>query len=141
MYTIIPILEPCKSRVVQTTAGVMIKSKEDIEASSVKSKNKFIAIDVNEYKTVFLPYDTYYDIKVGSDFIRAIDHNTIQVNLSLPEPYEWLQKLKHRSIMQHQQNLTRMSENLKKQQEIIDDMNKPTYRFSQNLFWWVPPLW
>ena len=99
MWECEPVIELCQDAIIQTTAGVMVTSRGEVKASTLEDRNKFEIVELGPRNARFLSYRNYYDLIIGNNMIRSIDHPLQELIINIPgNTSAWIEWLSNKTI-------------------------------------------
>ena len=133
-------IEMCSDRIIETTAGVLVRAEGEIHAIKTQEKNVFVRINKTKYNTVFLPYPEYYEVEVNKRVVRSLEYPTLIKLISLENTDKWFEELSKKTISLSKQNLTEISNIIDQQMSLYEQLNSLPLRIIHEKLWWVAPL-
>lgn len=131
--------EQCKTQIVQSVAGLLVRSDEEVRTSTLRQPDIFEREKPSENTVMFYNYSEFADVLVGAVKIRGIMSTTLEKVIKLPSPRSWLEILKNRTEVKLSQNVSMLMETIRRQEIVVKQLKDEAVIFGKGK-WWVTPV-
>ena len=124
--------DSCDTAVVQTEAGLLVKTTEPVEAIT-KHDGTRVTLSCNNVSTLYIDYSNYSDVIINDKRIRAPDEPIISMEIELSDAARWIKDLTETANDLRRLNISAIEEDVRSQDQTITKMMKSHV----TRFWWV----
>jgi hypothetical protein len=135
----VPVAEPCETKIIQSSAGVLVRTNEDIRASTVGDPDTYDREKTGSNGVAWFNYSQIQDILVGRFKIKGLRTTTLERVIELENPKEWLDNILSDTKVLARQNLTKLWDIVDEQKRDLGMFDKEGIKFAGDS-WWVTPV-
>lgn len=129
--------EKCGTKIVQSSGGLLVRTEENVQSSAWARPEIFKLEEMGENSVRFFNYSEFGDVIVGSLKIRGISSITEMKTFELSNSEEWLKSVRKFTFELKRQNLTKISEIVREQQNLLDEWNTTGVEIASWTWWGV----
>jgi hypothetical protein len=133
------IVEKCRTRIIQSVGGLLVRSDEEIRAATIKHPDTFEREKPTANTVMFYNYSEFSDVLVGPVKIRGIQSTTLERVVKLSSPKVWLENLKNHTAKMMKQNVSQLVKVVESQENTVRLLKEEAVIFGRGK-WWVTPV-
>eukprot|EP00116_Pleurobrachia_bachei_P008468 sb/3468730/ len=117
------VLDKCETNIVETTAGVMIRTNEKVMASKSKDGEEVLEeVEMNKRGVKFISYKSYKLVTVGEVVIRPPTEPVGEFSLTLEDQDIWIMELDKKAEDIHKMNFTNIYQDINKLNHTVNEI-------------------